>query len=59
MLVVPAILLAIGTWSAWRDPDNWVLDAEQKKIKFKNWTEVSAYGVILAIIALCLGLFVW
>ena len=57
VLILPALLVTFAACSAWRDPANWVLDAESRKIRYRNWIELAAYLAILAVTLLCLLLF--
>lgn len=49
-LAVLSAITAFATWSAWRDADNWSLDSNGTKIRFRNWTELSAMGLLTAIL---------
>jgi len=56
VILVPSILAGLAIRSALRDPDNWALDADRKRIRFHNWTELAAYGAILAAVTVFLVL---
>ena len=51
-------LLAIAMASCWRDPKNWSANSETGTLQFTAWAELSAFGTLMAIIALSSLLFI-
>jgi hypothetical protein len=50
------IALSCVTWArkAWRDPDNWYIDPEDKHLAFDNWAELALASLLC--LACCIGL---
>ena len=51
-----AVALGCAIWArrAWRDPDNWHIDPDSKRLAFDRWTELALAGVLC--LASCIGL---
>jgi hypothetical protein len=51
-----AVALACAIWArrAWRDPDNWHIDPDSKRLAFDRWAEFALAGVLC--LASCVGL---